>query len=530
MRLLRLLADLGAGLVAGLAAALLMTTVMAALRYALGIPPPAELFGDRVGPHLDVDTFIGLINQYGGYNQLKQLGAGSVIAGQLAVGLLIGLGYAALVTFERARRSAQVWPLGISRRGVRAVVLVAGLLYVLSLALLWPVLGISYRGLPPGPAAWATALALLVAYASYSGALLLGYRLMTSRTPLRRPAMLGRPIGRRAVVVGGVALALALASRELVDRLFRMATFDYDGMQVRGPDIAPITPNERFYIVTKNIIDPRVARPLWRLEIAGLVRQPRTYTFEELATLPPTTQETTLMCISNPVGEGLMSNAVWTGVPLRALIAAAGPLPGVVRIVLQSVDGYTDTVAFDKALEPTTLVAYAMNGEPLPQRHGYPVRAVVPNLYGEKSVKWLTRVDLVGYEAQGFYERQGWGPTFVVPTTARLDAPHHEQRFAFGPDLAVPLKGVAFAGERGVARVEVSFDDGRTWQQARLDYVGSPLAWVLWSHTWRPERPGAYRLVVRATDGTGRIQTPVERGTVPSGATGYHRITALVET
>lgn len=232
------------------------------------------------------------------------------------------------------------------------------------------------------------------------------------------------------------------------------------------------------------------------------------------------------MCISNPVGGGLMSNAVWQGVPLRSLLESAGPRSGVMEVVFRSVDGYTDTVSLDKALEPTTLLAYRMNGEPLPQRHGYPLRVVVPGLFGEKSAKWLTRIELVEGDRKGFYEQQGWGPTFVIPTRSRFDAPDFGAPLPSG--TSVRLKGVAFGGDRGVSRVEVSADGGRAWQEARIDYPGSRLTWALWSHEWRPAGPGEYQLVVRATDGTGALQIATERGTAPQGATGYHQVTARV--
>ena len=118
------------------------------------------------------------------------------------------------------------------------------------------------------------------------------------------------------------------------------------------------------------------------------------------------------MCISNYLGGGLMSNAIWTGLPLRDAVLAAGPRSGATRVVLRGADGYTDTYSLEKALEPTTFVAYGMNGAPLPVRHGYPVRILTPGLFGEKSIKWVTRIELVDHDVKGFYEQQGWGPSF----------------------------------------------------------------------------------------------------------------------
>jgi DMSO/TMAO reductase YedYZ molybdopterin-dependent catalytic subunit len=259
------------------------------------------------------------------------------------------------------------------------------------------------------------------------------------------------------------------------------------------------------------------------------VERPQTYRFEDLLAMPAVTQETTLECISNGVGDGLMSNARWKGVPMQRLLEAVRPQPGVMAVFLHAADGYTDSFAFEKAMDPTTLVVYEMNGMPLPARHGYPVRIIVPGLFGEKNVKWVTRIELVNSHVKGFYAQQGWGPNFVIPSCSRFDQPHHGQTVALQTTAVVPLKGVAFAGARGVSRVEVSLDNTLTWHEARIDYRGAPMAWVLWSYDWHPAQPGRYMLVVRATDGTGTVQTPEERSFAPEGATGYHRVSVQVE-
>lgn len=232
------------------------------------------------------------------------------------------------------------------------------------------------------------------------------------------------------------------------------------------------------------------------------------------------------MCISNQVGGGLMSNALWKGVPLRSLLEAVGPQPGITKVVLRAVDGYDDTIPVAKAMEPTTLVAYEMNGAPLPFIHGYPVRLIVPGLFGEKSVKWITRIELLAQDVKGFYEKQGWGPDFTIPTHSRFDGPDFSKPITLAGKIL--LKGVAFGGNRGISRVEVSFDDGNHWQDAKINTPGTRLTWALWSHDWKPERAGEYKLVVRATDGDGALQIKEERWTAPHGATGYHKVTARV--
>lgn len=506
---------LGAGALAGIVAALAMTLVLLILRSLAGVPTPSELVGDRMAPTLSVDTFIKLLTQFGGFNNLKKIGFGSVIGGQIVVGLVGGMLYGLI-------------RLKTNNAGLRFVFFFVGALWLLSMILLWPVLGTHYYGLPGGRATTVTAISFLVAYSLYGVVLIVSYAFITNRqtTEDSSETFTAGYSGRRALLLAGVGAVFGIAANKLWTRLYDIATFNYDGTQYRGEDVQFITPNERFYVVTKNVIDPQVNPELWRLEIAGLVERERSYTYQELTALSPINQETTLMCISNPVGGGLMSNALWKGVPLQILLANAGPKNGVTKVVLRAVDGYDDTIPLVKAMEPTTLVAYEMNGSQLPFIHGYPVRLIVPGLFGEKSVKWVTRIELVAQDVKGFYEKQGWGPDFTIPTHSRFDGPDLSRPISLGTN--VPLKGVAFAGNRGVSRVEVSFDDGYEWQEAQLKLPGTHLTWAMWNYDWQPERQGEYKLVVRATDGDGIVQVKEERWTAPHGATGYHKVAARV--
>ena len=308
-------------------------------------------------------------------------------------------------------------------------------------------------------------------------------------------------------------------------KLYRAATFSYDGTQYKGHIVQPITPNELFYCVTKNVVDPRVDVHLWHLEVGGLVKNAATWRFDDLLGFEMKEQETTLMCISNGLDAGLMSNAVWKGFPLRNVLDRAIPLSGAARVRFHSVDNYTDTIPLEKALEPTTLLAYEMNGAPLPHRRGYPLRVIVPGYFGEKNVKWLTRIELTDANAKGFYETQGWGPNFIVPTRSRIDVPDDSSFFSLSKLTApIEVKGVAFGGNRGVSRVEFSIDYGNSWIDAEIYYSGGNLAWSLWKTHWMATATGYYNLLVRATDGEGDVQK-WEEGRGPfSGIAGLHMI------
>ncbi|MBA2475944.1 MAG: molybdopterin-dependent oxidoreductase [Actinobacteria bacterium] len=335
-----------------------------------------------------------------------------------------------------------------------------------------------------------------------------------------------RGLTRGRFVAGAAGGALALASGGLIEVLRRRSAFGYDGQELLGGTLQPVTPTDDFYVVTKNLVDPRVDRDAWRLEISGLVERPRTLRFEDLGSLPSVEQETTLECISNGVGGGLLSNAVWAGVPLRALIEEAGPKRGAKRLFFHAADGFTHSTPLERGMQRTTLLAVRMNGELLTDRHGFPARLIVPGAYGELSVKWIDRIELIDDGRKGYYEQQGWRAE-RVHTMSRIDLPAEGK--ALRASAPATLRGVAFAGDRGIARVEASTDGGRSWRRAKLDYAPSKLTWALWSLPWAPREPGTYELVVRATDGEGELQSTVEDNSVPDGASGLHRIAVTVQ-
>ncbi len=241
--------------------------------------------------------------------------------------------------------------------------------------------------------------------------------------------------------------------------------------------------------------------------------------------MPTQQQYESMECISNDVGGSYMSNALWEGVRLADLLQKAGVKPGATKIVLHAYDDYADSIHLSKALEPTTLVAVRMNGVTLPDGHGFPARVLVPGIYGMKHVKWLTGIEVVNYDFQGYWQQRGWSDPAPVLLTSRIDTPldgstAHAHRTTY-------VAGVAFSGNRGISEVDVSLDGGKNWQIATLKRPLSQLTWVLWEIAWTPQ-PGNYTIVVRAVDMQGNVQDPRESSTLPDGATGYHSISVSV--
>jgi DMSO/TMAO reductase YedYZ molybdopterin-dependent catalytic subunit len=506
-----------AGFLAGLVAAIAMTVAMLVLAW-FGIATPVMMIGDRLSVFISPGPFLSLMGKVGGYNHLKQLGVGSTIAGQLMVGAIGGTIFGVAMRRHPARRTT-LWTMSI---------FVA--LPIIALAvLLWPVLGTNYRGLPIDAARLVTLISFALCVLVFERTLVGSFHFLVGSQTQDENREFTPAIGRRAFVLSTIGVALAGGGVALGRKLWRVATFSYDGTQYKGPIVEPITPNDLFYCVTKNVVDPRVNVDLWHLEVTGLVQNRATYRFSHLKDIPAFEQETTLMCISNGLDAGLISNARWKGFRLRDFLTSAVPLPGAARVRFHGVDNYTDTIPLEKAMDRATLLAYEMNGASLPDRHGYPLRAIVPGYFGEKHVKWLTRIELAAANAKGFYETQGWGPDFIAPTRSRIDVPDHQSWFSLAKLIEpIEIKGMAYGGDRGISRVELSFDDGKTWSAAEIYYLGGELAWSLWKTQWTPVAPGNYILIVRATDGRGNPQEWQPDRNPFSGVTGFHKIAVYV--
>jgi DMSO/TMAO reductase YedYZ molybdopterin-dependent catalytic subunit len=317
----------------------------------------------------------------------------------------------------------------------------------------------------------------------------------------------------------------------------KQLTRDQDGSLTAGTrppgTLAPlITPTVSHYHVTKNpVSDPVIKSEDWRLAIDGEVQAPIQLDYRTLRQLPSMESAKTLECVSNlvaecqlvPFGCELIGTARWTGVRMRDLLELAGGFrPGVVSVSLLGADEFVSNIPAEVAMDPETLVAYEMNGEVLPYEHGYPARVLVPGRYGFKSAKWVQAIRAQNREVPDWYAQRNWTKTGIVKTMTRIDLP--------APGAALPpgehrVAGIAYAGDRGVTKVEFSSDDGKSWSEARpLEPAPGKDAWVRWESTFSLAPGESTRLIARATDGSGKVQVEEFRLAQPDGSSGWHGI------
>jgi DMSO/TMAO reductase YedYZ molybdopterin-dependent catalytic subunit len=278
-----------------------------------------------------------------------------------------------------------------------------------------------------------------------------------------------------------------------------------------------VTRSQDFYRIDINTRPPVVDGHAWRLELKGLIDHPLRLSLADLRSRPAVNQAITLSCISNPVGGDLISAAVWTGVRLKDLLAEAGLQSEARAINISATDGFYESLGLAEAMDERTLLVYAMNGEPLPYAHGYPLRIFIPGHYGMKQPKWITRLEVVDRLGPGYWVDRSWDKVAAPKTTAVIDTTSKGRADARTGLLAVG--GIAYSGARGISRIEVQVDDG-PWLEAELRVPPvSPLTWVQWRLDWKASR-GRHTFRVRAYDGQGVLQEAGEMGSFPAGATG----------
>ncbi|WP_181684715.1 molybdopterin-dependent oxidoreductase [Halorhabdus salina] len=290
--------------------------------------------------------------------------------------------------------------------------------------------------------------------------------------------------------------------------------FDFEGMPDR------VGTAQDHYVVDKNISAPTVNTQQWELTIDGAVMDRRTLSYDELREHPAARELTlTMVCISNTVGGDLISTTDWTGIPIKTLLEETGVQTDAIDIVTHAADGYSEALPWSVVSDREDIfLAFGMDGKTLPRSHGFPARLLIPGRYGMKSTKWVTDIEVSTADHEAYWEQRGWDERAVINTLSYIRAIQRR-----GEQIAVG--GVAYAGIRGIERVEVSLDDGKTWADATLEAAPSPYAWHRWRYEFTQPNAEALNVRVRATDSEGNRQRGVRSNPHPGGSTGRHSVT-----
>ncbi len=275
------------------------------------------------------------------------------------------------------------------------------------------------------------------------------------------------------------------------------------------------TPTYLFYRIDKNAIVPEVDVAGWSLNIKGLVNNPLVMNYDQIKAMNSIEQYATLSCVSNKLGGDLVSTALWKGVRLRDILSKAQVKPGVKYIVFRCFDGYDVGIPIESGLMDGTILAYNMNNNPLPNDHGYPLRAIVPGFYGMMNPKWITEIELVDSTYEGFWQRKGWtnnGNDNIYSSIVTIGRQDIRNRFPHlvNDNLAMgktsQIAGIAYAGDRGISKIEVSTDGGKSWKSAIVKDPLSKYTWVLWTSGFTPKVNGNYKIIVRAMIKLGKFK------------------------
>jgi DMSO/TMAO reductase YedYZ molybdopterin-dependent catalytic subunit len=289
-----------------------------------------------------------------------------------------------------------------------------------------------------------------------------------------------------------------------------------------------VTTNIDFYIQTYSG-EPNVRGDTWSVKVEGMVSKPATLSLNDIKALPSLAQMRTLECIGNPVGGSQVGNTNWKGALFTAFADKVNVNANASWVVLTGDDGYFTSVPLSKLMNPNTMLAYEMGGEPLPRGHGFPVRMLMPGVYGQKQPKWLVKVEFGDHEAVGTWEEQGWSHEATINPNAIIDAPTENQKLS---GQVFVIRGIAFAREVGVAKVEVSTDRGRTFSPAQIQHGPQNFVWTMWAYPWLLPAGSKNTIVARVTDNSGRTQTKIGSvlaDTFPDGAKDMHSVTVEVK-
>jgi DMSO/TMAO reductase YedYZ molybdopterin-dependent catalytic subunit len=461
-------------LLAGFVSSVVVSALSLGARLWAGIPSPLEAVYKELTHFLGVPAVFQLVHQLFGFGQ-----AGKVVA-------FIG--------------SAALWVGGVALLGLLAPMAAAALVGLVGVLLVGPLWGVVW------------------------GLVYFGVRLALEPVrvnPQRRTVL--NTLGVGAAGLFGVGVAGALQP------LFASRPAASGGSAASSGRALPegITSQEDLYYISINneALDPKIKEANWKLEVGGLVREPSSFTLTQLKEgFTPNTLEFTMSCISNPIGGSLIGNCLWTGLKVKDLLERVGVQPGAKWIQWEAADGFYETYPLNQALEDDVILAYHINDEPLNDKHGFPLRVILPGHFGMKQPRWLTKITLSAEEKPGYWADRGWSRTAYVQPMSRIDSPSDLETLKAGQPLT--LRGIAYAGRLPVTAVQVTPDNGKTWLEATLKPPRSPHAWTQWTLEWTPPE-GAFTLEVRCVAGTGEkrvVQSGEARDSLPEAASGYDRV------
>jgi DMSO/TMAO reductase YedYZ molybdopterin-dependent catalytic subunit len=295
-----------------------------------------------------------------------------------------------------------------------------------------------------------------------------------------------------------------------------------------------VTANADFYSVFAFVPEVTVDQETWRLRVFGNVKKELNLSPAEIKAMPAVTEMRTLECISNPVGGDLISNAVWEGIRMADLLKQAGVKPDTTELAVRSADEFHTAIPIELAQDERSLLVYTMNGEPLPVKHGAPLRALWSGRYGMKQPKWIASIEAISGHHLGYWERQGWSNDAFIKPNSQIERPRSGEEITAKP---YRISGRAFAGRSGVAKVEVSVNDGRTWHEATLTRVQTeefqPYVWTLWHWDWENPLGDRATIQARVTDGAGAAQTDSGgrflSNVFPDGTDAIHQVIVKVK-
>lgn len=487
-----------------LAASLLMASVMGIVRFFFATPIPPDFLYSLLSRLLGIPFIFNLIHNlpFSLDRSAKYILYGLAVLIFLLFFFFIGLFQKTMCRFVGYLGTAIIYStIAISTTGL----------------VLLPLQGLGFFGLSPNNLyfpvlsshLWAGALGFIFAFPAFL------FKPKAFR-PNRRQAIRKSSLGLLAFFVSASGLTFLQkisADNTLSDGFLK----GVKGLSER------LTPTKKHYQVSKNIFNPSLSKNSWTLKVIGRVKNSLDLTLDDLKALPSVERPSGLICISNPVGGSLIGNSLWTGVRLATILEIAEVKNDANEVVARAADNYSDSFPLDAALNPGTILAFLHNGDPLTRNHGYPVRILIPGIYGIKNVKWVKSINLASTDYLGYWQTRGWSDEAVVETMSRIDT----KTATILPNGQAAIGGIAFAGLKGISSVEVSIGNEIFWQKAHLEFPSDPYSWTRWTYAWEAES-GRHTVTVRATDGSGLIQTPTRRKPLPDGATGHHSLRIMV--